>query len=197
MFVQVIRGHVADPSAIQAALDRWDAELRSGATGFLGSTAGLTTDGELVLVARFESEDVARRNSERPEQAAWWSELEQALAGPATFAESSAVEISMDGGSDDAGFVQVFWGRGDREAARLAMVEAEPVLRRERPDILGGFTLWLEDNRFIDVAYFTSEDEAREGERRELSQEGRAVFEEFGRVLAAEGYVDIPQPRLR
>ena len=197
MFVQVVRGMVADPSAIHAALDRWDADLRPGATGFLGSTAGLTTEGELVLVARFESEGAARRNSVRPEQGVWWSDVERALASPAVFVESGAVDVSMGGGSDDAGFVQVFWGHGDRAAARSAMVRAEPVLRRERPDILGGFTLWLEDDRFIDVAYFTSEREAREGEARELSDEARAVFEEFGRVLAAEGYADIPQPWLR
>lgn len=196
MYTQVIRAAIGDEAAVHAALDRWDAELRSGAIGFVGSTAGVTTDGELVLVARFESEDAARRNSDRPEQAAWWAELEQALAGPALFSESSAVDLSMGGGSDDAGFVQVFWGRGNRDAAREAMERAEPVLRRERPDILGGFTLWLDGDRFIDVAYFRSEREAREGEARELSEEGRAVFEEFGRVLAAEGYADIPAPRL-
>lgn len=159
--------------------------------------AGVTTQGELVLVARFESEDVAQRNSDRAEQTAWWSEMKEALAGPAAFAETSEVDVAMGGGSDDARFVQVFWGRGDRVAARAAMLRAEPILRRERPDILGGFTLWLEDDRFIDVAYFTSEREAREGEGRELSEEGRAIFEEFGRVLAAEGYADIPEPRLR
>ena len=195
MFVQLIRGAVADPSAIHAALDRWDAELRSGVPGFLGSTAGVTTDGELILVARVESEDAARGNSDRPEHAVWWSQLEQAVEAPAVFAESSAVDMSMGGGSDDAGFVQVFWGRGDRDAARSAMLRAEPILRRERPDILGGFTLWLDGGRFIDVAYFRSEREARAGEARELSEEGRDIFEEFGRVLAAEGYADIPAPR--
>lgn len=56
--------------------------------------------------------------------------------------------------------------------------------------------LSLEDGRFIDVAYFRSEREAREGEARELSEEGRAIVEQFGRVLAAEGYADIPRPRL-
>lgn len=196
MFVQVIRAPVRDEEALVAALDRWETELRPGAAGILGSTAGLTTDGEAVLVARFESEDAARRNSDRPEQRAWWAELEQALAGPARFFESAAVDVSMGGGSDDAGFVQVFWGRGDRNAARSVMVQAEPVLRRERPDILGGFTVWLEDGRFVDVAYFRSEQEAREGEARELSEQGRAVFEQFGRVLAAEGYADLPKPRL-
>lgn len=49
------------------------------------------------------------------------------------------------------------------------MVEAEPILRRGRPDILGGFTLWFEEDRFIDVVYFSSEREARQGEARELS----------------------------
>jgi hypothetical protein len=197
MFVQVIRAPVRDEGALVAALDRWETELRPGTTGFLGSTAGLTTDGEVILVARFDSEEAARRNSDRPEQGAWWAELEQALAGPARFFESAAVDVSMGGGSDDAGFVQVFWGRGDRDAARSVMVQAEPILRRERPDILGGFTVWLEDGRFIDVAYFRSEREAREGEARELSEQGRDVFEQFGRVLAAEGYADIPEPRLR
>jgi hypothetical protein len=197
MFVQVIRAPIRDKAALDAALDRWETELRPGATGFLGSTAGLTTNGEVVLIARFENEDAARRNSDRPEQGAWWAEFEQALSGPAELVESAAVDVSMGGGSDDAGFVQVFWGSGDRDAARAAMVEAEPILRSERPDILGGFTVWLEDGRFIDVAYFRSEWEAREGEAKELSDQGRAVFETFGRVLAAEGYADIPEPRLR
>ncbi len=160
MFVQVIRAPVGDMASLDAALNRWDAELRPGAAGFLGSTAGLTTEGELVLVARFESDEAARRNSDRPEQAAWWAELEQALAGPASFFESSVVDVSMGGGSDDAGFVQVFWGSGDRDAARAVMGEAEPILRRERPDIVGGFTVWSDDGRFIDVAYFRSEQEA-------------------------------------
>jgi hypothetical protein len=196
MFVQVIRAPVRDEGALVVALDRWETELRlrPGEMGFLGSTAGLTT---VVLVARFDGEDAARRNSERPEQRAWWAELEQALAGPARIFESAAVDVSMGGGSDDAGFVQVFWGSGDRVAARSVMVQAEPILHRERPDILGGFTVWLQDGRFIDVAYFRSEQEAREGEARELSEQGRAVFEQFGRVLAAEGYADIPKPRLR
>lgn len=197
MFVQIIRGPIRDEEALDAELDRWDTELRPGATGFLGSTTGVTTDGEVVLVFRFDSEDAARRNSGRPEQATWWTDFEQALDGPALFFESSAVDLSMGGGSDGAGFVQVFWGRGDRDAARAAMTRAEPVLRSERPDILGGFTIWVGDGRFIDVAYFRSEREAREGEASELSEQGRAVFEEFGRVLAAEGYADVPKPRLR
>lgn len=57
--------------------------------------------------------------------------------------------------------------------------------------------MWVGDDRFIDVAYFRSEREARDGEAKELSEQGRGVFEQFGRVLAAEGYADVPEPRLR
>lgn len=85
-----------------------------------------------------------------------------------------------------------FWGRGEREDARAAMVDAEPILRSERPDILGGFTMWFDEGHFIDLAYFESEHAAREGEAKELSEQRRAVFQRFGEVLAADGYADIP-----
>lgn len=74
MFVQVIQGHVLDPQQVYAALDRWVQELAPGASGWLGSTAGVTEDGRFLAVARFESEEAARRNSNRPEQGQWWAE---------------------------------------------------------------------------------------------------------------------------
>ena len=194
-FVQMIRGPLDDEAAAWKLLDRWDSDLRSGATGFLGSTAGITTDGQLVLVARFEDESNAARNASRPEQGEWWSEFETALSGPASFFDSSEVDLSMGGGSDDAGFVQIMIGTGDREQVRAAIAGAEEVLRRERPDILGGFTAWRGE-RFFDVAYFTTEAEARAGENKELSDEGRAAFEQFGELLNVEEYLDIPNPRL-
>ena len=76
MFVQVIQGKVKDPEQAHAALDRWSEELSAGAAGWLGSTAGVTEDGTFLATARFESEDAARANSERPEQDRWWSEAQ-------------------------------------------------------------------------------------------------------------------------
>lgn len=122
--------------------------------------------------------------------------LEPVLDGAVEVIESSEVDLSMGGGSDEAGFVQVFGGHGQRAEARAALLRAEPILRRERPDILGGITICQPDGRFIDVAYFRSEDEAREGEGRELSAEGRAVFEQFGRYLAAVEFLDLSDPVL-
>jgi hypothetical protein len=81
MFVQVIQGQVADAGPVREAFDRWARELAPGATGWLGSTAGVTDDGRLIALARFESEDAARRNSGRPEQDRWWAETARLLTG--------------------------------------------------------------------------------------------------------------------
>lgn len=196
MFVQVIRAKVADEAALWRALDRWEAELRPGAEGFLGSTGGVTSDGECILIARFENEEAARRNSERPEQGAWWAEVEQALAGAATFFDSSDVDLFAGGGSNDASFVQVMRGRGDRDRARSMLSRAEPVLSRERPDIVGGMSAWGSDGSFFDATYFRSEADARAGESKELSEEARALFEEFGDAMQVDEYLDLSNPRL-
>lgn len=195
MFLQVIRGDVAEQSALDKAMQRWASDVRPGAVGFLGSTWGTTTTGEVVLVARFEDEAAARQNSDRAEQTSWWSEFEAALSGEPTVLETSQVDLSMGGGSNDAGFVQIFWGEGDREAAARVMARAEPILRKERSDIVGGITGWFGDGQFMDVAYFRSEAEARDGESKELTPEGQALFEEFGRVLPANEYLDLPNPQ--
>ena len=89
MFVQVIQGRVTDAAKVRAALDRWAEELAPGAAGWLGSTAGVTEDGRFIALARFESEEAARRNSDRPEQDRWWAETAQLLTGEATFKDSS------------------------------------------------------------------------------------------------------------
>jgi hypothetical protein len=66
VFVQVIQGQVADAEQLRAAMDRWAQELALGAIGWLGTTAGVTEDGRFIALARFTSEEAARRNSDRP-----------------------------------------------------------------------------------------------------------------------------------
>src|SRR5262249_35254075 len=81
MFVQVIRGQVTDPEEVHAALNRWSEQLAAGAPGWLGMTAGVTEDGRFVALARFESEEAARRNSDRREQGQRVMETFQLFAG--------------------------------------------------------------------------------------------------------------------
>lgn len=91
MFVQVIRGKVSDPSDVRGALETWGRDLAPGATGWLGSTIGVTDDGRMVAVARFDTEESARRNAERPEHGRWWDELKQIVEGDVTVDDSTDV----------------------------------------------------------------------------------------------------------
>lgn len=68
MFVQIIRATVSDPGAIDGTFNHWSKELAPGASGWLGTTGGVTNDGQLFIMVRFESAEAARANSERPEQ---------------------------------------------------------------------------------------------------------------------------------
>src|SRR5690348_2273573 len=104
MFVQVLRGQVSDPEQVRDALGRWMEQLADGATGWLGSTAGVTEDGRFIALARFESEQAARRNSDRPEQNQWWMETSKLFTGEVTFRDSSDVTVDVAGEPDKAGF---------------------------------------------------------------------------------------------
>src|SRR5262245_23498987 len=99
MFVQIMESRARDAEAVKRMGERWEAELRPGAQGFLGSTGGVTADGRFIALARFESEAAARANSDLPGQGEWFAELEQQLDGPVTFAESSDVDLFLAGGS--------------------------------------------------------------------------------------------------
>ena len=124
MFVQVISGRTSQPQALVDSFDRWKADLSAGATGWLGSTGGVTEDGRFIAVARFESEEAAMANSARPEQGAWWAETERLLDGEAVFRYSTDVDVDVNGDPDQAGFVQVMQGRGsDPERAKQLMAQ--------------------------------------------------------------------------
>src|SRR5258708_39972337 len=92
MFVQVIVGRVADAARVRAQLDRWVEEVAPGAVGWLGSTSGVTDDGMLIALARFESGEAARQNSDRPEQTAWWEQTAALFTGEPVFHNSTSVE---------------------------------------------------------------------------------------------------------
>lgn len=195
MFVQVIEGRTRDAAAIAEHGERWQRELREGATGYLGVTAGSTDDGRTVAVVRFEDEASARANSERPEQGEWFQEMAKLYDGEPTFAESSDVTEWMGGGSDEAGFVQVMKSTGvDRAQVEKMDAMFEPYADL-RPDLLGGLRIWTGPDACIDVAYFTSEAEARAGESAEMPAELTAKMAEFDGMGETE-YLDLTNPQL-
>jgi hypothetical protein len=199
MFVQLITGRVTDEDGVRAQDERWQREVRPGAAGFLGSTVGLTGDGRFVASARFESADAAQRNSARPEQDKWWSEMQQYVTD-VDFHDSSDVLLLAGGGSDDATFVQVMRGAiSDREGLRELfgrVDEWEAFVHSARPDILGEILVLFDDDTFADLVYFTSEAEARAGEQKELSAEQQAMLDKWMRVLDIQEYLDLADPIL-
>jgi hypothetical protein len=198
VFVQVIQGQAADAGKLRAALDRWAQEIAPGATGWLGSTAGVTEDGRFIALARFESEEAARRNSDRPEQDRWWAETSQLLTGEATFKDSSDVTLDLAGNPDDAGFVQVIQGRGsDPDRARELMGQDSSAWAAFRPEIIGSVAVGHEGGAYTMAMYFTSEAAAREGERKEPPPELRAQMEEMAALSVGEPeFFDLKQPLL-
>lgn len=173
MFIQIIQGTCTRPDEMRAHTDRWSAELAPGATGYLGATYGFTDDREAVAVVRFDSRESAMANSERPEQQAWWAEMEKLFDGPVTFHDCDRVMLMMDGGSDEAGFVQVIQGKiDDPDKFEAGLHDMSSALHEARPDIIGATLAIEEDGTFTETVAFTSEDAAREGESRAMSTVG-------------------------
>jgi len=195
MFVQVIEGRTSDPAAMRERGERWQQELRPGAVGYLGATAGSTADGRTVVIVRFEDEASARANSARPEQTAWFEETAKLYDGEPAFTESSDVTEWMGGGSDDAGFVQVMKSTGVDRAKVEKMDAAFEPFSDQRPDLLGGLRIWTGPDSCIDVAYFTSEEEARKGEQAEVPEAMKELMSEFEDMGQTE-YLDLTDPQL-
>lgn len=198
MFVQVIQGKVSDAAAVRARMDTWMKELAAGADGWLGSTAGVTDDGDFVALARFESEEAARRNSDRPEQTAWWEETAKLFEGEPTFLESTDVDVDTPGDPDRAGFVQVMQGRTSQPDRARELMASDPTdWAGFRPEILGTVTANHDDGRWTMVIYFTSEAEAREGEQKEPPEEVAKLMKELDALSVGEPtFLDLRDPWL-
>jgi hypothetical protein len=178
VFIQIIQGRCTRQEELHQMLDRWRAELGAGAEGWLGGTYGFTDDDQFVAVVRFESKELAMANSERPEQSAWAEGMMALFDGPVEFHDCDDVTLLFDGGSDDAGFVQVIRGKVDQPDRLRAMMTADPTeMKRMRPDIIGA-TLAIEpDGTFTETVAFTDEASARSGETQEPPADVRAELE--------------------
>jgi hypothetical protein len=168
MFIQIIQGRCTRQEELHAMLDRWPEELGPGAEGWLGGTYGFTDDDQFVGVVRFEDRETAMANSQRPEQSAWAEQMTALFDGPVEYHDCDDVTLLFEGGSDDAGFVQIIRGKvDDPERLRRMMTEDPTELHRMRPDIIGA-TLAIEpDGTFTETVAFTDESSARTGEKQE------------------------------
>jgi hypothetical protein len=197
MFIQVIEGRTDHPDAVHERLDIWQRDLMPGAIGYLGSTGGCSSSGDFVLIARFESREAAQRNSDRPEQGDWWVETQKYFDGRVRFHDTEDVQLMSHGELDSAHFIQVMEGHvADRRRLDEFEHEADEVLAEMRPELLGSVTGFFDDGEFTEVAYFTSEAGAREGERAEMPEKLASMFAEWERLMRVEKYIDITDPWL-
>ena len=198
MFVQVIQGQVSDPERARAQLDKWVAEFAPGATGWLGSTSGVTDDGTFVSLARFESPEAARQNSDRPEQGEWWEETAALFSGQPEFRDSTTVEVDTPGDPGAAGLVQVMQGRSsDPDRVRELMANDPTDWSEFRPDILGTVSIGHDEGRWTMAIYFTSEAEARKGEEKEPPPEMLEMMKEMDSLSIGEPtFIDLKDPWL-
>jgi hypothetical protein len=198
MFVQVIQGRVDDPEQLRSAIDQWQHEVAPGAIGWLGSTGGVTQDGRFIALVRFESEEAARRNSDRTEQDQWWAQTSKLFDGEPIFKDSSDVTVDRTGDPDRAGFVQIMQGRGsDPERARELMAQDSSEWAAFRPEVIGSVAVGHEGGAYTMALYFTSEEAAREGERKVPPPNLQAQMDEMAKLAIGEPeFFDLNEPWL-
>ena len=198
MFVQVIQGRTSDSGPVRAQFDKWVEEVAPGAVGWLGSTSGVTDDGRVIALARFESEEAAQQNSDRPEQTAWWEEMAALFTDEPVFHNSSSVEVDTPGDPSQARFVQVMQGRSsDPDRARELMANDPTDWATFRSDILGTVSIAHDGDAWTMAIYFTSEAAAREGEQKEPPPEMQKMMKEMDALAIGEPvFFDLKHPWL-
>jgi hypothetical protein len=191
MFIQMLQGRCTDEAQLRRLGDQWVEKLAQGAPGWLGGTYGMTDDGLFVGIVRFDSRESAAANSARPEQGAWWAEMEKCFDGAVEFHDCDDVVLMMGGGSDEAGFVQVIRGKvDDPERLKAAVMDTE-ALHEARPEILGA-TLAIEpDGTFTETVAFTDEASARSGEQKAMPEDMRLAWDS---LVHDASYLDLHRP---
>ena len=188
MFVPVVRGRDRDPELTFARLDLWLHTLAPGAPGWLGTTAGVTRDHELVSFVRFASAADARHNSDRIEQAQWWAESAPVFAGDVTFDNYDEIALFGDGGSDAAALVEVLVGRVPRR--RAGADPTSPLAGRVglfSPRVIGGLVGLHDDGHFTQAVYLCHrEDEPAVGPFGPASRRGDSAASSETELLRLE-----------
>jgi hypothetical protein len=106
------------------------------------------------------------------------------------------VDVDTNGDPATATFVQAMQGRtSDPERARRLMAEDSTDWSAFRPDMLGSVAAGHDGGAYTRVMWFTSEAEAREGERKEPPPELKAQMDEMGALSVGEPeFFDLKDP---
>jgi hypothetical protein len=191
VFIQIIQGKCTRQDQLRSVGESWREELGEGAAGWLGGTFGFTDDNDFLAIVRFASREAAMANSQRPEQGEWAARMGELLDSAPTFYDCDDVTSFLEGGSDDAGFVQVIRGHTNDAAPIKAMLADPGDLKQMRPEIIGGTFALASDGTFFETIYFTDEESARKGEGLEPPTE---VREALATMMAGATFFDLHKP---
>jgi hypothetical protein len=192
VFIQVIQGKSSRADELRALAESWRDQEGATAVGYLGGTYGVTDDGNFLGIIRFTSREDAMANSQRPETGAFAEKMAALMDGPVEFHDCGDAMEWLDGGSDDAGFVQVIRGHTDNAAPIKEMATRDTAdLKEMRPEIIGGTLAIADDGTFFQTVYFTDEESARKGEQVEPPEELRADLES---MMAGASFYDLRRP---
>ena len=194
MFIQIIQGKCTRQDELRAMAESWRTDIGPSADGWLGGTYGFTDDDMFVGVVRFESREAAMANSARPEQGAWAERMMGLMDGQVEYHDCDDVTLMMDGGSDDAGFVQVIRGKVAEPDRLKALMTDTEMLHEMRPDILGASLAIESDGTFTETIAFTSEAAAREGEQKEMPDMPTEVRETLETAMKDAQFYDLHHP---
>jgi hypothetical protein len=96
-----------------------------------------------------------------------------------------------------AGFVQIVRGRYTDPAKAVELLQrSEQPLRELRPDVIGGELCLHGDGGFTEAVYFTSESEARVGERKQPPPQAQAWLDEGAAITTDLTFYDLMDPWL-
>ena len=137
MFAQIIRGKTFDPWAVRPLVDRWLKELAPGATGWLGTTSGVTDDNELFerLILEINQAGLSWLTILKKREAFKNAYSQFDLKTVASYTEADRARLLAD-----AGIIR------NRLKVNAAIVNAQRILD------LGGFAQWLDANHPRDLA---------------------------------------------
>lgn len=193
MFIQMVQGRCDRQDEMRGLVDDWCGAM-ADQPGWLGGTYGFTDDGRFVGIVRFENSTVCRNNASTSDAAMWWAGAEALFEGSCEIHESEDVSMMLDGGSDDAGFVQVMRGTvADADKFRHVMTDTEMtnMLHQARPEIIGATLAMEPDGTFIETVAFTDEASARKGEQTDMPAEMQSEFES---AMTDVEYLDLHHP---
>jgi hypothetical protein len=189
MFIQAIQGKCSRREEVRRLSDSWVSENGGASPGWLGGTYGFTDDDDFFAVVRFESREQAMENSQRPETDEFAKKMGELMDGEPSFFDSDQVETFLDGGSDDAKFVQVIRGKADPGLWQKLGDGSE--LREMRPEIIGGTVAIQDDGSFVETVAFTDEASARRGESEMTAQPPPEVGEALQGLMEGAEFYDL------